>query len=160
MVDIERERELLRERMLGWSPACELVAPRGELSRDLRLVSGPNGIDLARVSGMENLGQSLAIALTTRLGDDVFNVRFGFDGLNALVDEMSPILTRERIRVAVIQVLRKDPRVRRIVDVQLDDGRLTAPTGAGRRELDVRVSFETVASDQATIQMGRVITNA
>ena len=51
----------------------------------------------------------------------MFDTGFGFDGLNALVEETNPVIARERVRVAVIQVLRRDPRVRRIVDLQLDD---------------------------------------
>src|SRR6266542_4789440 len=173
MVDQDRERQLLRDRVLGWAPACDPLAQPGgagdgplrvltgqsDLGRDLRLVAGPNGRDLARVGGLDNLAQSLAIALTTLLGSDLFNTEFGFDGLNALVEETSPILTRERVRVAVIQVLRRDPRVRQIVDVKLEDGRLDPggapasaadPDAAARqrlsRELGVRVAFETITA--------------
>ena len=90
--------------------------------------------------------------MTTLLDSDVFNTDFGFDGLNALATETDPILLRERVRIAVIQVLRRDPRVRRIVDVKLGDGRLEAPA-AGSRELDVKVVFETVTADQSTIKL-------
>lgn len=158
MADREQERELLRQRLLGTGLACALIAPGLDLGRDLELVAGPNGRDLARVTGMDNLGQSLAIALTTRLGSDIFNTGFGFDGLNALAEETDPIIARERVRIAVIQVLRKDPRVRRIVDIKLEDGRLE-PIRAGSRELNVRVVFETVAGNQATVDLGRVVPN-
>src|SRR5689334_4444568 len=112
MTDPERERELLRQRLLGRGMACSPVSG-ADLGRDLTLVSGPRGVDLARVSGIDNLGQSLQIALTTLLGSDVFNTDFGFDGLNALATETDPILVRERLRISVVQVLRRDPRVRR-----------------------------------------------
>jgi hypothetical protein len=68
-------------------------------------------------------------------------------------------MVRERVRISVIQLLQKEPRVRRIVDVKLDDGRLDPPV-PGSRELDVRVVFETVSGDQARAELGKVIPNA
>jgi phage baseplate assembly protein W len=123
------------------------------------LVKGQNGaLDFEQVVGIDNLTQSLAITLTTLLGSDLFNTQFGFDGLNALVEETNPLLMRERIRVAIIQLLRKEPRVRRIVDIKLDDGRLDAPL-PGSRELDVRVVFEAQSGDQASVDLGKVVRN-
>lgn len=159
MIDLNRERELLNRRVLGWSLACEFIEPGIDLGRDIRLVQTAKGLDLASVSGMDNLAQVLEIALTTRLGDDLFNVQFGFDGLNALAEETNAVLMRERIRIAVILVLRKDPRIRRIVDVKLEDGRLEEPVPGGSRQLEVRVAFETVSGEQASINLGRVVTN-
>ncbi len=158
MVDLERERDLLRRRVLGWSLTCEPIFPGADLGRDLKLISGPNGLDFQRVEALDNLNQNLSIALTTLLGSDIFNTQFGFDGLNALAEETNPVLVRERIRVAIIQLLRKDPRVRRIVDVKLEDDRLDPPL-PGSRDLNVRVVFETVFGDEASIDLGRVITN-
>ena len=98
----------------------------------------------------------LKTALTTPLGGDVFNVDFGFDGLNALAEETVPVLVQERVRVAIVTLLKKDPRVRRIVDVTLEDGRLANPRAAAARELDVRVAFETASADTATLALGKV----
>ena len=154
--DVERERRLARRRLLGWAPACTPIQPGVDLGRDISLAAGPDGLDLARVEEVDALAQSLELALTTLLGSDVFNTQFGFDGLNALVEETNPILARERIRVAVIQVLRKEPRVRRILDVKLEDGRLNRPA-IGARELDVRVSFETVAGEAAVVNLGKAV---
>lgn len=158
MPDLEHERQLLRRRLLGWGLACEPILPGVDIGRDLALSRGPNGLDFARVEGMDNLTQVLTIAMTTLLGSDLFNTQFGFDGLNALVEETNPILARERIRIAIIQVLRKDPRIRRILDVKLDGGQLE-PLTAGNRELHVRVGFETISGDQAGADLGRVIAN-
>jgi phage baseplate assembly protein W len=152
MADVMREREILRGRLLGQGLACPQLST-DDHGRDLDLVVGPHGLDLARVSGMDNLGQSLRVALTTLLGSDLFNTSFGFDGLNALASETDPILLRERLRIAIIQVLRKEPRVRRIVDVKIGDDRLEAPV-AGSRELDVRVRFETVTGEQGSADLG------
>lgn len=155
----EQQRELVRRRLLGWGLAAEELAPGVDLGRDIRFERDADGrLDLAAVEGMENLEQALVVAFTTLLGSDVFNVQFGFDGLNALVEESNPIMMRERIRIAAIQVLRKDPRVRRIIDVKLADGQLDSPT-PGSRELDVRVVFETVSAEQTDVALGRIFLN-
>jgi phage baseplate assembly protein W len=133
----------LRLRLLGWSVACPPISPGLDVGRDLVLAGG----DLARVESIDALGQSLALALTTALGSDVFNTAFGFDGVNALSDEPDARLARERVRISVIKVLQAEPRVRQIVDVDLDDA---------SRALNVRVAFETVSLDQATIDLGSV----
>jgi phage baseplate assembly protein W len=141
---------------LGWSVALPETAPGVDLGRDVTWTVGPGGRDLALTSGGDNLAQALAVALTTRLGDDVFNTGFGFNGIDALAQETNPVLTRERIRVAVIQTVLADPRVRRIVDVRLDaptaDGAPLQALRAGR-ELRIQVIFETVTFQQATIQV-------
>lgn len=156
MADAELERDVARRRLLGWSAACEPIMPGVDLGRDL-VLSGGNGtpLDLARVESIDCLAQSLTIALTTALGSDVFNTSFGFDGVNALADETEPVLMRERVRVSVVQVLRKEPRVRQILDVDVAGERLQPPR-SGSRRLDVTVTFETVSLDRPTMQLGRV----
>ena len=150
------DRELLRSRALGWSAACEEIAPGVDVGRDLRLARDADGhLDLARVRGLDNLAQSLAIGLTTLRGSDVFDVEFGFDGLNALVEEREAVLVRERVRVAIVNLLTRDPRVRRIVDVQLADDRLRSPATGGSRLLEVRVVFETVTGDRQTVDLSQ-----
>jgi phage baseplate assembly protein W len=153
-MDRPREHELLRKRLLGRGLRCAPTAPGLHLGRDL-VFDASNG-DLAIVDGADNLAQALAIALTTPLGGDVFNIDYGFDGLNAMTEESSPVLVQERIRIAVISLLQKDPRVARIVDVRLEDGRLSTP-GAGNRVLNVKVVFETVSGNTATVDLGEVI---
>jgi phage baseplate assembly protein W len=157
-MDVEHERALLRRRVLGWGLACEPVFPGADLGRDLRLERGPNGLDFARLEGTDNLNQALTMALTTPLGDDVFNIAYGFDGLNALAEETNPILARERIRVAIIQVLRKDPRVRQIVDVKVAGGQLEPPV-PGDRSLAVRVDFIAVTTDRSSLEFGKGLNN-
>ncbi|MDZ8258027.1 hypothetical protein [Nostoc sp. ChiQUE01b] len=164
-MDLEREKQLLRRRLLGWGLACEKIQKDLDIGRDLRIEMGANGLDFAQVDTThfnkdqeDNLGQSLSIALTTALGSDIFNTQFGFDGINALAEETNPIMIRERIRIAIIQLLQKDPRVRRIVDIKLEDGRLDIPI-PGSRELNVRVVFEVISGEQASINLGKVIAN-
>jgi hypothetical protein len=159
MIDRAKEQDLLRQRVLGWGLACEEIVPGLDLGRDIRLVAGANGLDFARVQQMDNLSQCLSIGLTTALGDDVFNVSFGFDGLNALAEETNPVMVRERVRIGIIQLLRKDPRVRRIIDVNFSgDGRLETPP-PGTRELDVRVVFEAATGENVAIDIGKVLPN-
>ena len=156
MADPELEQEVLRRRVLGYGLACPPIDPTTDLSRDLVLAVDADGRrDFARVEKIDALQQSLEIALTTALGSDVFNVEFGFDGLLAIVEETSSVMTRERVRIAVIQVLRRDARVRRILDVQLGEGALGAPA-AGSRRLAVDVAFETVSGEQVFVNLGRV----
>ena len=160
-MDVDREREILRRRLLGRGLAVMPVHGGLDLGRDLVLAAqgDPPARDFVTVAGIDNLAQALTIALTTPLTGDVFNVDFGFDGLNALAEETSPVMVQERIRIAVVTLLKKDPRVRRIVDVQLQDGRLLSP-GANTRELEVRVVFETITADTTSVELGKVVPNA
>jgi hypothetical protein len=149
----DSEREALRRRVLGVGAACEPIDPGLDVGRDLRMAADAEGrLDLARVEGLDNLGQVLALGLTTLLGSDVFDVRFGFDGVRAMAEEHDAMLVRERVRVGIVNLLNADPRVRRVVDVELADGRLAAPS-SGSRELEVRVVFEAVSGDQATVDL-------
>jgi len=142
-------RDLQRRRSLG--RGLQLI-PVGDLGRDLTMTA--DGADFAMVDGVENLAQSLSVAVLTPLGADMFNTAFGFDGLNALVEESAAVMQRERVRVSIVQLLQKDARVRRIVDVRLVDSRLDAPTTGAARELDVRVVFEVTSGDQLTLSAG------
>ncbi len=129
-----------------------------DIGRDLVLVGGGSSgtpLALARVESDDALAQSVELALTTALGSDVFDTSFGFDGVNALAEESDPLLARERVRISVIKLLQAEPRVRRILDVDLGGDRLGTPA-SGLRALDVTVVFETAASEQATIQLGSV----
>jgi phage baseplate assembly protein W len=147
----EREREIARRRVLGRGPLLQRIDP-DDWGRDLvfakRDGTGPR--DLVFAEEADNLGQSLQVALTTALGSDPFNIAFGFDGINAIARETNPVLVRERVRIAVIQTLRRDPRVRAITDLHIDDD---APT----RTLSVRVSFELVSGEQTTVELGRTV---
>jgi phage baseplate assembly protein W len=171
---LDQQQELLRNRLLGRSVACPPILPGVDIGRDLVMAQGPSGLDLVPTTGIDALGQALQIALTTALGSDIFNTDFGFDGINALVEETNAVMARERVRISVIQVLRKDPRVRGILDLKLLDGRLD-PLNAGEvapaneplearierwRSVNVNVAFETISADQATISLGKVVPGA
>jgi hypothetical protein len=156
--------DAIRRRVLGTGLAFPRIDPALDIGRDLTLTQGPDGLDLVRVDGMDNLGQCLEVALTTALGDDAFNIAFGFDGIRALAEETNPVLVRERVRVAVIRVLANDPRVVRIVDLKLLDGRLEpgSPPADGQlaaridrwRTVKVDVAFEAVSGERVVVTLG------
>jgi hypothetical protein len=149
-------------RALGRGLSCEEIQPGLDVGRDLVLTAGPV-VDLAMVEGIDNLDQCLAIALTTALGSDVFNTGFGFNGVNALVEETNGALVREKVRVAVINVLSGDSRVRSITDLNVDP---TPSAGAGDltlaeqidawRSLNVAVAFEAITGQQGVVTVGKV----
>lgn len=146
MADLDPRRTFLR-RTLGWGAAAPQIDP-GDVGRDLVLAPRPGGgrLDLACVEGADNLGQDLAMALTTGLGDDPFNAEFGFDGITALVEELAPTLVRERLRASVAKTVALDPRVRGVTAIELTD----APTGP-ERVLTLRVEVDTIASDPSAL---------
>ena len=159
----EAARQLIETRLLGWGVAAAPLFPGEHLGQDVEFADG----DLAVVSGIDNLSQDLTLALTTALGTDPFNVNYGFDGVNAMVEEQNAMIARERVRISVIKLLDKDPRIRKILDVKLLDGRLdplstdvdTADLGTAWRVLNVRVAFETVTGDQSALDLGEVKLN-
>ncbi len=167
MANTTLDKQAIQNQVLGRSFRLEQVVPGFEIGRDIAFGTGPNGKDIQWVQGIDCLGQALRNALTTALGSDVFNVNFGFDGLNALAEETDPVIMRERVRISVIKVLQRDARIRRILDVKLLDGRLDPSTGnvdstlpvSLSRELSVVVSFEVVTGDQFTVTMGQVKSN-
>jgi hypothetical protein len=147
--------DALRRRALGWGLACEPVDPGGDVGRDLVLRDRGDGVrDLACVQGPDNLAQGLVMALTTALGGDPFDIGFGFDGVRAVAEETDPLLLRERVRVAVAQTLRRDPRVRRIVQVTLTRG---SGTAGARRTLAVDCTLEAVSGDPVSLLVDGVV---
>jgi phage baseplate assembly protein W len=157
MANQDNTAAALRRRYLGWGIGCTDIADDPARGKDIVLTPSLIGArDIVLVEGLDNLSQALEIALLTPLGGDPFNIDFGFDGLNALVEETSAIMVQERVRVSLVTLLKKDRRVTRVVDVKLADGRLNRPTAGQLRELDVRVVFETLTADTAAINFGKV----
>lgn len=153
----DAELELRRRRLLGVGLRAEPTGP-ADLARDLSLTRTDTGVDLDLVAGLDNLCQCLAIGLTTLRGSDVFNQRFGFLGLSALAEQTSPLLAREGVRAAVAEFLASDLRVRRIVDLSLDDP-MRAPA-AGTRTLTATVRFEAVSGESVDVTAGGLASGA
>lgn len=144
----------LYRQIFGTDVATAPIYPGQDVGRDVVLATA-GATDLATLGGIDNLSQSLTLALTTRLGDNVFDATYGFDGINALADETDPVLQRERIRVAVIAVLQRDSRVRQVNDVTL-----AGDVFAQSRTLDVSVSFQTTAATQVVVNLASAVPNA
>ena len=139
------------DRQLGWSLELEPLSP---------VDGAAGGLDLsfAQVSGADALVQSLTLALVTLLGADLFNTRFGFDGIAAIAEESDRVLRRERIRMAVLAVLKAEPRVGRIITVRFaDEAGDTAPPPSPvplPRTAAIEALFETVGGEQRAISVG------
>lgn len=148
-----QQRDPYRQ-IFGSDIATAPTLPGQDIGCDIALAT-TGATDFATVTGVDNLAQSLTLALTTRLGDDVFDTTYGFDGINALADETDPVLQRERIRVAIISVLQRDSRVRQVNDVTL-----AGDVFAQSRTLDVSVSFQTAAATQVVVDLTPVLPSA
>ncbi len=153
----DTESQNLKKKIYGWGAECELVDSKSDIGRDICLAnrSGGSGLDFKTIEGFENLAQALSIALTTALGADIFNNKYGYDGLNALAQESNPILVRERMRIAVVKLLLKDYRVRRIVDVKMEED----SNEEIKRTFIIKVQFETITLEQVTLDLGKAVPN-
>lgn len=136
--------------VLGWGLAMEEIAPGQALGFDLAWRSGPQGSDLRLVEGAENLAQDLAVALLTPLGSDLFNIRFGFNGLEALTRPLEPAAAREFLRLAVVRTVGTDPRIRQVLGVTLE------PVAPGERRWRIDVEAQTVLGDVVAFVLGEV----
>ena len=118
MAETRADREARQQRAvaLGRGPALVRLSSE-DLGVDLALEA--DGSDLLLVEGGDALAQDLEVALTTGLGADPFDQSFGFDGIPALAEETDPILQRERIRIAIVRVLQRDPRITALRSVEL-----------------------------------------
>ncbi|MFT8245001.1 hypothetical protein [Roseomonas sp. BN140053] len=145
-------------------------AREAPLGRAIRLVpvepslgaAGGLDIDLSAgsaVSGHDALGQALGLALVTLRGSDLFAAGFGFAGLAALAEESDPVLRRERLRLAVVEVLRAEPRIRRILSVRLSGEPGGPEREPGSRSLAILADFETVASTRQVARLDGEITD-
>ncbi len=142
-------REDLANRYFGKGLRLSSVAP-DSLGVDIAFEDGPSGRRLALVSGGDNLGQDLRIALLTVTGSDVFNVAFGFDGVRVLTEGIDPTLTAEMLRLSVLKTVALDPRIRRVLDVRMTESE------PGSRRWQVEVELQTVLGDVLDLVLGAV----
>lgn len=144
----------LQRRLLGHTLKLAPIAPGVDHGRDLVITGPAGGKAPASVEGVDCFAQDMEVALTTALGSDPFNVGFGFDGLTALATETIPVLVRERVRIAVVQVLRRDPRVRNVLDVRLDVESGSALPLRASRAMAIRVEVELVTGTVIGVSTG------
>lgn len=134
---------------LGYGIAAAPIDAVG-LGVDLVLTPGPDGPRLTTVTGPDNLGQCLRTALTTALGEDCFNVRFGFDGLRALTQAVPPSQVGALLDLAVRRALAADGRIAQVLDV------VTDVADAPGRVWTVRAQVQTVTGRALNLDDGRV----
>jgi hypothetical protein len=121
-------------RLLGWGVKTASVAGNVEQAQDILWQDG----DLAIEAGLQTLRQDLAAALVTARGSDPLNPGFGFDGFDTIAEEADRFLLRERLRVSVVNMLKRDTRVDRIDQVLI-----------GRAEIEAARSGQTTAGPPA-----------
>lgn len=139
----------LEARYFGRGPRLQKITPDGQ-GLDITFVDGPQGRDLATASGTPNLAQDLMIALLTPTGSDPFNVLFGFDGLRVLSDSLTPSMTTEMLRLAVLKTVALDSRIRRVLDLHIVE------TEPGSRRYRVDAEIQTVIGDVLHLVLGDV----
>lgn len=142
-------RDDLANRFFGRGLRLTTVAP-DSLGVDVTWEQGPDGRRLAMVAGGDNLGQDLRVALLTVTGSDAFNVAFGFDGLRVLTEGIEPHLVPEMLRLSVLKTVALDPRIRRVLDVRMQE------TEPGSRHWEVEVELQTVLGEVLTLVLGTV----
>lgn len=136
---------------LGTGLATSPFGP-GVLGVDLVLVSGQEGTTLGTVTGADNLAQCLRTALTTALGEDCFNIAFGFDGLGALTRALPRSQVADLLDLAVRQVLASDARIAQVLEVRTERG----GDDGDPRVWSVRAMVQTVAGDTVNLGDGKV----
>lgn len=147
---LPKTHEAIAERVFGKGLALEEIEPGDRLGFDLVWGQGTNGRDLRMVAGADNLAQDLKVALLTPTGTDIFNIRYGFDGLQVLTQPFDTSMIREFLRLSVIKTVALDARIKQILDVTLE---LTHPE---ERRWAVHVEAETILGDVIRLVLGEV----
>lgn len=138
-------RDLVEKRSLGWGLAVEPVAESDYTRVDIAF-SRDGAAALKRIDGQQALRQDLTLAFCTGRGTDPLNVDFGFDGPRLVAEEDDRALLRERLRAAAAVVCDRDPRIRKVLDVQLravSAEAVVAEKNGPLRVLEITVRFET-----------------
>jgi hypothetical protein len=146
---LEPTAATLARRWFGHGPALRPADADG-IGVDVTFTESETGRRLAWVEGGDSLGQDLAVAILTATGSDPFNVRFGFDGLRVLTQDVPPALLPELLRLSVLQTVSGDARVREVLDVRME------PLNPGERRWRVDVELRTVLGDVLRLSLGEV----
>jgi phage baseplate assembly protein W len=85
---------------------------------DFVLAAGDGGfLDLATITGKDELVQGIQVLVGTNLGADIFNTAFGFDLVNTLAAPKSFPQVQQLIRMCVVKALSQEPRIRQITAI-------------------------------------------
>lgn len=148
------QTDLQKGRAFGKGLALTPIDATRDIGLDIQFTtpSAPDAPrDLVVMSGLPVLLQDLTVALSTGLGTDPLNIGFGSGAFEALAEQSDPFMRREAVKVAVIRVLSADPRVRRVLDIRVNDDPLEA--GARRTQMSLTVVFDTILQERASIDV-------
>jgi phage baseplate assembly protein W len=85
---------------------------------DFVLAAADGGfLDLATITGKDELVQGIQVLVGTNLGTDIFNTAFGFDLVNTLATPKSFPQVQQLIRMCVVKALSQEPRIRQITAI-------------------------------------------
>jgi phage baseplate assembly protein W len=119
-----------RIQMIEWTKTiASLIADRKiELGTDLRLIFDHLGADLrttkqgdiSTVSEFENLAQAIVARLSTEEGElnDIGHSDYG-SRLYEVIGEINNELTRRKIRLIVQECLAQEPRIKKVVNIDV-----------------------------------------
>lgn len=104
--------------------------------------SGNERIDLATLSGGDNLVQALLLRFLTPLGEmtELGHPEYG-SRLFELIGELNSQTNRNRAKLFTLQALQAEPRVKKVVSVQVTQSR------RDRAQMDIAVSLLAIDSD-------------
>ena len=110
---------------------------------DLR-VTLRQGIDLATVSGVENLSQALLLRLLTPRGalEILGHPEYG-SRLSTLIGEPNTEANRNRAKLYVLEALAQEPRLGQVLSVSVTTNRRVSQT-----RIDIAISAEVAESKQ------------
>lgn len=149
-------------RLAGWGLRSQSIAGNVEQAQDLVFEAG----DLALNAGLDTLRQDLSAALCTALGSDPLDLGFGFDGFKAIAEESDRVMLRERLRVAVVNLLRRDRRIDRVEQVLIGQaeieaaraGQTQSPPPAAYGVVDIVVAFRLRGqSERLQLNIGSIL---
>jgi hypothetical protein len=160
MANLQTTRAMIERRTLGWGLKVEPLGGEDYTRADIALTGG----DTQLVEGRAALLQDLRLAFCTGRGTDPLNLGFGFDGARLIAEEEDRALLRERLRAAAAIVVDADPRISRVVDVQLGGDPAVAPRPEGTsgdlvRALWITVTFDTLTGERISVDLGSLDEN-
>ena len=77
--------------------------------------------DLAVIAGKFELAQGIQVLIGTPLGSDIFNLIFGFDLVQTLMQPVATRQMRDLVRMSVVKALGQEQRIRQIRAVAFVD---------------------------------------
>jgi phage baseplate assembly protein W len=106
----------------GHTPADPYGRTLSLLDGDLQVERDSEGpLDLVLIVGKDELAQCIQVMIGTTQGRDIFNVLFGLDFQQTLMQPRTTRDMRELVRLCVVKALAQEPRIRQIEAVAFVD---------------------------------------